>query len=296
MKINVDAGHGTNTAGKRTPPLPTDIKSGSISLKKGEQYREHYANVGVTILLVKELKRCGFETMQTGFNDADPGNDVDTSLADRQKAIAAGKCDISISIHFNASGDGSSFNSGEGIGVFVHDKNYIQSDKLAPVVLKHLAGGTSQKNRGVTKSALAMCNCAAMKTKAAILCELAFMTNLHETTTMMMNEDYWLECAQEIAKGICEYTGTKYIEDMVLPATITPASSAKEIKWVQEKLNAVLSEIPGITPLEVNGVYGPNLRIAVLLYWQQLGWANLKDHGTSIGKTTINALAAGRKK
>ena len=29
---------------------------GVIDIKKGEQYREHYANVGVASLLVKELK------------------------------------------------------------------------------------------------------------------------------------------------------------------------------------------------------------------------------------------------
>ena len=64
MLINVDAGHGSNTAGKRTPPLPSAIdidKDGKVDIKKGEQYREHYANVGVASLLVEELQRCGFD-------------------------------------------------------------------------------------------------------------------------------------------------------------------------------------------------------------------------------------------
>ncbi len=300
MKINVDAGHGTNTIGKRTPPMPMDIdinKDGVIDVKKGVQYREHYATVGVANFLVKELKRCGFDTMQTGFNDADASDDTDTSLANRQKAITAGKCDYSISIHFNAFGDGSSFNTGEGVGIYIHDKNFGQSDKLAPVVLKYLAGGTTQKNRGVTKSSLAMCNCTALNTKAAILCELAFMTNLKEATTMMANEEYWLECAQEICQGVCEYTKVKYVPEIYIPATtITPQSTAKDINWAKEKLNAVLPEIKGITPLAIDGVYNPIMRIAVLHYWLQLGWANLKDDGTAIGKTTINALNAGRKK
>lgn len=296
MKINVDAGHGTNTAGKRTPPLPADINNGNIHLKKGEQYREHYANVGVANLLVKELQRCGFVTMQTGFNDADPSNDTDTSLTDRQKVIAAGKCDYSVSIHFNASGDGNSFNTGEGIGVFVHNKNFGQSDKLAQIVLRHLVGGKTQKNRGVIKSSLAMCNCNAMAIKGAILVELAFMTNLKEATTMMTNELYWLESAQEICKGLCEYTGIKYVTEAVIPTSITPASSTDDIKWAQQRLNSVLPVIPSITPLEVNGVYDARMRIVVLLYWQQLGWGNLRDHGITIGKSTINALVMGRKK
>ena len=43
----------------------------------------------------------------------------------------------------------------------------------------------------------AMCNCNSMDTKAAILVELAFMTNEKEATTMMANEAFWKESAQE---------------------------------------------------------------------------------------------------
>jgi len=41
MKIAIDAGHGSNTAGKRTPPFPYDIPE--YGVKKGEQFREHIA-------------------------------------------------------------------------------------------------------------------------------------------------------------------------------------------------------------------------------------------------------------
>ena len=62
MLINIDTGHGTNTAGKRTPPFPYDAKvNDKITIKKGEQFREHIANVGVAFLLEQELKRCGFK-------------------------------------------------------------------------------------------------------------------------------------------------------------------------------------------------------------------------------------------
>ncbi len=304
MKINVDAGHGANTAGKRTPPFPVAVdidKDGVNDVKKGEQYREHYANVGVASLLVKELQRSGFEVMQTGFNDDKAADDPDTALAERQRAIAKANCDYSISVHFNAYGDGASFNSAQGVGVYIHDKYAGQSDKLAQTVLKHLAGGTKQTNRGVTKQSLAMCNCNAMDVKAAILCELAFMTNEKEATTMMANKDFWLECAQEIARGICEYTGIKYVQATELPQdtmpakTITPESPKQDIKWAQERLNAV---IPAWLPkLAMDGSFGPKTRIAVLVYWDQLGWGkHMQDDGTKIGSATRNALAAGRMK
>jgi N-acetylmuramoyl-L-alanine amidase len=297
MKINVDAGHGGKTAGKRTPPMPAGIdinKDGTTDIKKGEQYREHYANVGVASLLLAELKRCGFDTMQTGFNDDNASDDPDTALTDRQRAIAKGNCDYSVSIHFNAYGDGASFNSAEGMGICIHEKYYNQSDKLAAVVLKHLTAGTVQKNRGISKQSLAMCNCNALDVKAAILCELAFMTNRREATELMANMNFWKECAREICKGICEYSGIKYVEEAYLPAaTVTPASPKSDIKWAQEKLNAVIPK--WLPKLKVDGDYGPKTRIAVLIYWDQLNWnKDMTDNGTKMGKATIGALAAGR--
>lgn len=221
LKVAIDCGHGSNTTGKRTPPMPKDIdinKDGKPDIKKGEQYREHYANVGVGYYLERELQRCGFKTMRTGWDDENAANDPDAALEDRQKAIAKANCDYSISIHFNAYGDGKTFNDAEGIGVFIHDKHAGQSKKLAETVLKHLAGGSVQKNRGVKTDALAMCNCNSLDVKAAIICELAFMTNQREATELMANEAYWKECAQEICKGVCEYSGIKYIPET--PATL----------------------------------------------------------------------------
>lgn len=270
MLINVDAGHGSNTPGKRTPPMPKAIHiDGVIDIKKGEQYREHYANVGVASLLVKELKRCGFKTMQTGFNDDNPYDDPDTPVATRQKAIAKAKCDYSISIHFNAYGDGKNFNSAEGVGVFIHKKYPGQSKGLADAVLKNLIKGTKQKNRGVKTGEFAIVNCNKLGVKAAILVELAFMTNLREATEMMANKEFWKESAKEICMGVCEFAKVKYVPEKYIPSkAISPNSSKADIKWAQEKLNGVLPNwVPRLT---TDGVYGPKTRIAVLIYWDQL--------------------------
>lgn len=242
IKTNIDAGHGSNTAGKRTPPFPKDIRiNDSLTVKKGEQFREHIANVGVAYLLELELKRCGFDTTRTGWNDSNGFDDPDTSLEDRQKTIVNAKCDYSISIHFNAYGEGASFNTAEGVGLYIHDKHAGQSKKLAEAVLLQLIQGTKQKNRGITEQNLAMANCNNMKVKGAIICELAFMTNLKEATELMANEKFWKECAKEICKGVCEYTGVKYIQEVYVPTkSITPKSTKEDIKWAQEKLNVVI--------------------------------------------------------
>lgn len=86
------------------------------------------------------------------------------------------------------------------------------------------------------------------------------------------------------------------LEESDMPSTtITPESSKSDIKWLQMKLNEVLPDIPEITPLSIDGDYGPITRIAVLYYWSILGWGNhLKDDGTRIGKSTREALNIGR--
>jgi N-acetylmuramoyl-L-alanine amidase len=290
MRINIDAGHGTNTAGKRTPLMPETIKVNErITIIKGEQFREHIANVGVAYHLEKELLRCGFDTMRTGWDDANAYDDEDTALAARQSFIAKANCDYSISIHFNAFGDGNSFNSAEGIGIYIHNKYAEQSKKLADIVLKHLIQGSDQKNRGVTSASLAMCNCNNMDVKGAILIELAFMTNKREAVELMANEAYWKESAIEIAKGLCEYTGIRYVpekDDYVPTAPINRKSDIKDIEWLQEHLNKAN---PDYT-IPVDGRYESKTRIAALLLAESKGWDWSKATGYIVGKGTINTL------
>ena len=299
MLINVDAGHGSLTAGKRTPPMPGAIdidKDGKDDIKKGEQFKEHIANVGVASFLLHELNRCGFKTMRTGFDNDNASDDPDQALKDRQRVIAKANCDYSISIHFNASGgNGQKFDNAEGVGIYIHNRYPEQSKKLAEVVLKHLAGGSKQKSRGVTPAGYAMVNCNNMNVKSAILCELAFMTNLREATELMASEQFWKESAQEICRGVCEYTGIKYVPEEYTPTkAITPESSKEDIRWAQDKLNAVLPD--WFPRLKVDGSYGTKTRLAVLVYWDMLGWgSHMRDDGTKIGKSTREALADGRK-
>ncbi|MDF2841767.1 MAG: hypothetical protein K0R00_193 [Herbinix sp.] len=222
FRVAIDAGHGSNTAGKRTPPMPTNIdfdKNGKTDIKKGQPIKEHTANVGVALFLNEELQRCGIKTFKTGWNDADSDDDADTALSARQSAIAKADCDLVVSVHFNAFGDGKTFNTAKGIGIYIHDQYAGDSKKLGDMVMKHLAQGTKQTNRGVTPDGLAMVNCPKLQVKAAILVELAFMTNLAEATNMVGNVLFWRECAIEIAKGVCEYLKVDYTSEK--PATKT---------------------------------------------------------------------------
>lgn len=214
MKIAIDAGHGSDTSGKRTP-------SG---------YREHYANVVVANYLYDILKAnpSHFDVIRTGWDDENYMDDEDTSLGNRQRTIKNNGCSISVSIHFNASGNGKTYNNASGIETYYHKTKYADSKKLATCVQSELIKGTPQKNRGVKQGALAMCNCSAMGTKASILCELGFMTNLTEAT-LMQDKDFCKECAREIAKGIANYLNIDIVLDTDKKEDIAPIIPSKEI-------------------------------------------------------------------
>lgn len=247
-KIAIDAGHGSDTAGKRTPPMPSNIdidKDGKTDVKKGEQFREHYGNVLVADALNKALIRCGFITLKSAWDDVNYKDDADVALSTRQKLIKSVGCDASVSIHYNAYGDGKTFNTAEGIETLIHssDVNVGDSKKLADLVQKYLILGTKQKNRGVKRMELAMCNCKVMGTKASILVELGFMTNKAEAL-LMTDEDFIQECAEEICQGFCAYFGVKYI------SAISQAQTPFLIKVVSDKL--AIRNTPAVTA-KING-------------------------------------------
>lgn len=208
IKIAIDAGHGSKTSGKRTPPFTKNVdidKNGSIDVKKGNQYREHYANVGVANQLNKILTTRGYDVVKTGWDGSNASNDVDTSLTERQRKIKKAKCSYSVSIHFNAFGNGRSFNSANGVAVYIHSTYSADSQRFAEYILQELVKDTPQKNRGIHNDKFAMCNCRSLGTKASVICEIAFMTNEREAMELMANKKFWVESATEIANAIDRY-------------------------------------------------------------------------------------------
>lgn len=209
IKIAVDCGHGSYTVGKRTPPMPFHVdfnRDGVYEVKKGQSIREHTMNVGVGKNLEAELERLGFKVVRSAFGSKD------LSLSARQSLIRKSGAKYSVSIHFNAAGSGRTFNSAKGVEVFYHSRYKNDSKNLARKVLGQMIKGTPQINRGVKPKNLALCNTKTMGTKASILVECAFMTNLHEAKNMCGSSAFWKETGKEIAKGICEYTNVAYIE------------------------------------------------------------------------------------
>lgn len=191
-KIAIDAGHGSNTPGKRHP----------------DGYREHYSNTYIAYYLDQILRNNGIETFKVSWNDNNVKDDQDIPLGTRQAQIKAAGCTISVSIHANAFGNGVTYNTAKGIETYYHASNSYAKDskRLAEYVHARLIKGTPQTNRGIKRADFAMCNCSAMGVNAAILIETAFMTNKEESD-LLKSDKFLLETAKEIAQGIFDYLG-----------------------------------------------------------------------------------------
>jgi len=210
FKVAVDAGHGSNTSGKRTP----------------DGYREHWINVSCAAYCEQALKRCGIDVLRVAWDDNNAKDDEDVALSVRQKLIKANKCNVSVSFHANAAGV-SGWSDASGVETLISNSYPADSRSLANKVQSYLVQGTPQKNRGVKTQSLAMCNCNALGTKAAILCEIGFMTNKAEAD-LMKTDKFCKEQAEEVAHGICDYLGMKFIpikEDSVISEVVTQSQN-----------------------------------------------------------------------
>lgn len=188
MFIAIDAGHGPETAGKRTPD---------------NTMKEYEFNSAVATEVEKILKANKIRTLRT---DSDK---LDVELRDRCKKANDAKCDYFISIHANASGD--VWSNASGIETFIKGDNPIKSEyeksfDMASRIQKSLVDLTKAKNRGIkTSNSLYVLNATRMP---ALLVECGFMTN-REESLRLKNPQYRLLCAQAIAKPIVELFAPK---------------------------------------------------------------------------------------
>lgn len=185
MRIAIDAGHGPETAGKRTPD---------------DSMREFHFN-SVTARYVREelLKYEGVEVL---FTHADDGS-RDVPLRERTDKANAWKADALVSIHANAYGSG--WNDAQGIETFVYTPRPAEAVRLAEAVQQRLLLETGRRNRGVKADNLHMVRETDM---TAILVECGFMTNKAEAE-LLKSDSYRRACAKAIAEGLAEVYGLK---------------------------------------------------------------------------------------
>lgn len=182
MKIMLDAGHGINTPGKRSP-------DGSL--------REFEFNSAVAILTKSLLLE--YQDVVVIFSH-DPTGKIDIPLVDRVAKAKEEKVDAVISIHGNAYGD--DWNEANGIETYISmDHLPFTELQLASHIQNHLIRETGLKNRNVKRGNLYMTKVSNLI--PSVLVECGFMTNKEECELLKSNS-YREKVAQAIVNGIVE--------------------------------------------------------------------------------------------
>lgn len=175
MKIIIDAGHGPETPGKRSP-------DGSL--------REFQFNAAVAQLVKPLLIAKGIHVLFSHEMDKDVPLAERISLANRLQV------DAFVSIHANAFG--SEWNSANGIETYVYPKASAASAALAHLLQPSLVLACNRKDRGVKTANFAVLRDTKMP---AVLIECGFMTN-REEANLLKQPTYQLQCAEAIAFSI----------------------------------------------------------------------------------------------
>jgi len=212
MKIVIDAGHGPDTPGKRSP-------DGSL--------REYHFNAPTARYVADALLR-GYEGVEILMTHDDRR---DVPLKERTDKANAWKADLFVSIHANAAGAGG-WNSAQGIETFVYDTRPPAAVALANAVQRQLIRATERPDRGVKSANFHVLRETKM---TAILIECGFMTN-REECELLKSDAYRRKCAEAIVVGIVETYGLKPKQPVQEPATDEVSVWAREAQeWAIEK-------------------------------------------------------------
>lgn len=186
MKIVIDAGHGPETPGKRSP-------DGAL--------REYQFNSAVARYVADKLLH-GYEGIEILMTHSD---ERDVPLRERTDRANAWKADVFVSIHANAAGDGVSWHSAQGIETYVYTSRPSDAVALANAVQRQLVKATGRPDRGVKSANFHVLRETRM---TAILVECGFMTHRQECE-LLKSEAYRQTCAAAIAAGIAEVYGLR---------------------------------------------------------------------------------------
>ena len=227
--VGIDAGHGMNTEGKRTPSLKEDLYiDGRLVKKKGQCIHEFEWNIGVSNYLAKALERCGVDYIYL----MDKDGSTDTQISTRASKANKAKCDIVVSDHYNAFGGCSKFLDRKGGLLVLRTQNCSsKSIKLGELVAKQLEKDIDygysyglQKDVDISGFTLGILRQTNMPT---ILIEYGFMDVLKEAK-LMLDTKYQKKCAESVCNAICKYFGVAYKKESI-PTTSNKKKLIKNI-------------------------------------------------------------------
>ncbi|MFY4774972.1 N-acetylmuramoyl-L-alanine amidase family protein [Metabacillus sp. RGM 3146] len=180
MLIVLDAGHGYATPGKRSVDGMKEFEfNRDVAIKLKTKLEEHWE---IHILFSHSDKR-------------------DVPLKERIDFANEKQADLFVSIHANASGNGTEWNEACGIETYVHTSFPLKAFQLAQVIQRTLVKATGRKNRGVKGAEFYVLKHTKMP---SVLIECGFMTNKEEAA-FLKSESYREKCSKAIADSITEY-------------------------------------------------------------------------------------------
>lgn len=200
MKIMLDAGHGYNTPGKRSPDGLREYEFNRAVANYAKQLLEGYNNANVS------------------FSHSDQ-NDV--SLQARTDKANSLNVDVFVSIHANAFGSGG-WNSAGGIETYIHPSRPPVAAQLAQKMQRNLVLSTGLRNRGVKSSDFHVLRETKMD---AVLVECGFMTNAQEVK-LLVSETYRKTCAEAIVKALADQFRLQPKVKPVAPPASAPIAAA----------------------------------------------------------------------
>ncbi|WP_203248696.1 N-acetylmuramoyl-L-alanine amidase family protein [Sporosarcina beigongshangi] len=175
MKIMIDAGHGPETAGKRSPDGV--LREFSFNNAVANLIKQYLVEEGLTVFFAHDEKR-------------------DVPLLERTNHANKMNVDAFISIHANAYG--ANWNNANGIETFIYSAASKGSVALASLAQSSLISACNRTDRGVKKENFAVLRETRMP---AILVECGFMTNRQEAT-LLLNRAYRQQCAKAISFAV----------------------------------------------------------------------------------------------
>jgi len=181
-RIVIDAGHGGDDFGTKTPGLSGSTIEKILNLKTAEY-------------VAALLRKAGYEVVMTRRRD------VFVALADRVEIANRSKAALMVSIHFNAAQS----KEAEGLEIYYSKEGSVDrknsSKKLAESVMQTALQMTKAKSRGVK---MANFHVIRYTTIPSILVEGGFLTNERELEKIRQ-DSYLKALAQGIVEGVNAY-------------------------------------------------------------------------------------------
>ena len=236
--ITIEAGHGMNTAGKRTPTFP-----------EGGIMKENEFNEGA-VKYFKEIFKYtpNVEVFDCATEIEDTPLTVRVSRANSRLAdviVKYGKENVKsvhVSIHANAYL--AVWGTWGGQGVF-YNTGSVEGKKLAETVLLTLKEGTVLRDRGADPANFYMVK---YTIAPSVLVESAFMDNLEEAR-LLQSDAFRKETGEDIARGVAKYLGIAIVSK---PVVIVPV--------VDKPTLVGIKPLTGFATVIYDGADGLNVR------------------------------------